>query len=526
MSQKHDQPQSPLREIVQPFVDLVRAPRALWGINLAYVLEGMAYFGVLGYLALHFSDFVFIGVENPNEIAHKMVGILTAGITISMFFLGFIADKKGIRFALLWAFVLLLGGRVLISAAPTIMGLEPNGVWSPLHLVTMAGILLIVVGYGMYQPAAYAGVRQFTNPKNAAMAFAMLYALMNLGGWLPTFAFMLRDDDWLGIGIPGVLWVYTAFTAVALVTTWLILSKPTIAAATKTAEEETARIRAEEGTEEHAKKVEDAAQKEAQRPATIRPHVWLVWSVTIVIFYFVIPQPANFIAAAVMAIFPLAIVALPLRLRTPIVRFISRHPLSNARFSFFIFCLIPVQTLFTYNWFVLPQYIQRSFDGWIGEYFEIASNANPILIFILAPVIAAATRKSDVYKMMILGTTVMAAPAFLLVLGPYWWTLFGYILLMTVGEAMWQPRFLQWAAEIAPKGRTGEYMGVAQIPWFLTKLLVPLLYSGKMMDKFCPAQGPKDTQTMWLVFAVIAMGSPLLLVLAKRWMGKELEEKA
>ena len=40
-----------------------------------------------------------------------------------------------------------------------------------------------------------AAVRQFTTPTTAGMAFAMLYALMNLGGWLPTFAFLLRDDE-------------------------------------------------------------------------------------------------------------------------------------------------------------------------------------------------------------------------------------------------------------------------------------------------------------------------------------------
>ena len=74
--------QSPLREIVQPFVDLVHAPRALWGINLGYALEGLVYFGILNYLALHFSDYIFQGVDHPNEWAHDMVGVLTAGITI------------------------------------------------------------------------------------------------------------------------------------------------------------------------------------------------------------------------------------------------------------------------------------------------------------------------------------------------------------------------------------------------------------------------------------------------------------
>jgi POT family proton-dependent oligopeptide transporter len=524
MSDSTEGKKSPLQEITQPFIDLINAPRALWGINVGYVLEGAAYFGVLSYLALHFSDFIFIGVENPNDWAHKMVGVLTAGITIAMFFLGFIADKKGIRFALVGAFFLLLGGRALMSAAPTLLGMEPAGLWSPLHLTTLAGMLLIVIGYGMYQPAAYAGVRLFTTPKTAAMGFAMLYALMNLGGWLPTFAFVLRDDDFAGIGIVGVFWVYTGMTVVGLLATYFILSKRTVEKETKRAAEETARIKAAAGETAEETAAKDAAAANAPQwegHTDIAPHLWLLLVATIVFVYLFVAEPANYVICVVLAVAPVMVMIFP-----GAIRFIARHPLSNSRFAFFIFCLIPVQTLFTYNWLVLPQYIKRAFDGWIGEYFEIAANANPLLIFVLAPVIAALTMKKDTYRMMIIGTTVMAAPAFLLVIGPYWWTLALYILVMTVGEAMWQPRFLQWAAEIAPKGRTGEYMGVAQLPWFLTKVLVPLLYSGWMMDKYCPDDGPKDTETMWLIYAIIAITTPIMLIIAKRWMGKQLEEKA
>jgi MFS family permease len=170
---------------------------------------------------------------------------------------------------------------------------------------------------------------------------------------------------------------------------------------------------------------------------------------------------------------------------------------------------------------VLPQYINRAYEGWIGEYFEIAANSNPILIFFAVPIIAALTRKANVYWMMIIGTFIMAVPAFLLALGPYWWTLFPYIFIMTIGEAMWQPRFLQYAAEIAPEGRTGEYMGVAQLPWFLTKMLAPLLLTGWMMDRYCPAEGDINTQTMWLIYACIAMLSTMLLFAAKGWVGKD-----
>ncbi len=522
----NETPKNPLKEIVQPFVDLVHAPRALWGINVAYLLEGMVYFGMLGYLAIHFSEYVFTGVDHADEWSHTMVMVLTAGITISMFFLGFVGDKWGVRRALLIAFVFMLIGRVIMSAAPTVLGLEPAGLWSPLHLVTMGGIVLIVIGYGMYQPAAYAAVRQFTTPKTAAMGFAMLYALMNLGGWLPSFAFLVRDDDYLGLGIPGTFWVYTAFTVVALLATVFILTRKTVIEATKAAKLERERSEAEAIAAEPENRSEIAPVVEEELPSSVPWHMWLLLAAIVAAILWRVPAPAAYYAAAAVGLLPVYILLLPATRREKVVQWIALHPLSNVKFAFFIFALIPVQTLFTYNWLVLPQYISRAFDGWIGEYFEIAANANPILIFILVPIITAVTMRAKVYNMMIWGTLIMAAPAFLLVAGPQPWALFTYILVMTIGEAMWQPRFLQYAAEIAPEGRTGTYMGVAQFPWFLTKLLVPLLYSGWMMDRYCPAEGPKDTQTMWFIFACIALMSTVMLIAAKGWLGKDFKTKA
>jgi MFS family permease len=113
-----------------------------------------------------------------------MVMVLTAGIAIAMVVLGFVPDKLGVRRALIFSFVFLLIGRIVMSAAPTVFGLIPNGVWSSLHILTMVGIIFVVIGYGVYQPAAYAAVRQFTTPKTASMAYAMLYALMNAGSSL------------------------------------------------------------------------------------------------------------------------------------------------------------------------------------------------------------------------------------------------------------------------------------------------------------------------------------------------------
>ena len=46
------------KEVIDPFVALFHVSRALWGLNLSYVLEGLTYFGVLGLLAIYYNDYI------------------------------------------------------------------------------------------------------------------------------------------------------------------------------------------------------------------------------------------------------------------------------------------------------------------------------------------------------------------------------------------------------------------------------------------------------------------------------------
>jgi proton-dependent oligopeptide transporter, POT family len=453
---------NPLNELVQPFKDLIRAPRALWGVNISYLFEGMVYFGILGYLSMYFSGYIHLN----ESWSSMMVGVLTFGITLSMVIFGGLADKWGVRRAMLTALFLMIIGRSLISMVPY-LGLG-TGLVSPSLFIALGGMLFVIVGYGMYQPAAYAAIKQFTTPKTAAMGYAMLYALMNLGGWLPTFFAPIRK----GIGINGSMWVFTSITIAGFILTYFILSKKIVEKAISDAKKGSSKESGDDEGKEEKKEV-----KVDDRPFSL-------------------------------------------------MRWFKEHPLADPKFAFFIFALIPVQTLFAYNWLIIPKYISRAFAGtWIGTNFEVAVNFNPLLIFILVPIVTALTMKKKVYNMMVIGTFVMAAPAFLLVLGNNIYTLTGYILIMTIGEAMWQPRFLQYAAEIAPEGKTGAYMGVAQFPWFLTKVITSL-YAGFFLSKYCPAGGPIKTEQMWLIFASIAMITPILLVVFRGWVGKDFKTKA
>ncbi len=502
---------SPLREIIQPFIDLAHAPRALWAVNLNYLLEGFVYFGMVIYLAMYFNEYVGLG----DIQAGWMVGLLTSGITISMLFFGGVADKWGIRTTFLVSLGLMLIGRVVMAGAPG-LGLASGGLWTPLNAVAASGILLIVLGYGMYQPVAYAAVRKITTPATAGMAYAMLYAVMNLGGWLPTFMSPIRE----GFGIKGAFWFYTLVTLVGIGVLAVMLSKRTLTKAIADV-----KAAAGEATEEEAKAAEEARlQRELEDAARPVPmHLWICLGLLAVCPLFLPGLKPKLVLFGLEAALVAVLYSLPAARRQFVTAWLANHPLSDLKFFAFIFLLVPVQTLFAYNWLVLPQYVNRAFAGsWVGARFETATNLNSLLIFILCPLVAAATARAKVYNMMIYGTTVMGASAFLLAFGPTIWGLFSFVVVMSVGEAMWQPRFLQYAAEIAPEGRTGAYMGVAQFPWFLTKMLVPF-YSGASLAKWCPmpGQGELHTGMMWLVFGLIAISSPVSLLVVKGWLGKD-----
>ena len=446
-------------ELTQPFVDLAHTSRALLGINLSYVLEGLTYFGVVGLLAIFFND--FIGLDDID--AGRMVGILTAGITISMLFLGATVDWIGLRKSLLIALSLMLVGRIFLTISPEI---GVPGLWNSAHIFAMLGIFGIILGYGIYQPACYAGVKQLTNEKTSAMGYAMLYALMNLGGFLPG---IISPPIRKAFGIPGVFWVYTALTVVGIGFVYFIITKKAMKKALSDANQDA-----------------DGNQKEEE-----------------------VDEMAG------------------LTKKEKFAYYIKNFPLKDLRFLYFVFILIFVQTLFAHNWLTIPQYTSRAFEGFVSDNFEFFVNLNPILIFILTPMVTALTSKKDTYNMMIIGTFVMASPTFILALGPSFETLMAYLIIMTLGETMWQPRFLQWVAEIAPKNMTGIYMGIGQFPWFLTKVITSL-YSGWFLMNYCPSDAlPADmnTETMWFIYGCIAIISPIGLLLAKGWMKKSFKVK-
>ncbi len=515
-----------LKDTTEAFI---KAPKALWGINVPYILEGLVYFGILTILGKFSSENVALQ-DYQSGLVYSFV---TGGITFAMLLFGGYVDKIGVRKSLVIAFLGMLAGRILIGFSGT-LGMA-NGLWSPMFFTMCSGLLFMVMSYGLYQPAAYAGVKRYTTPKTSAMAYAAIYGFMNLGAFFSGFISSFTRPHFEKIfppnGLTAVFWIYAGITLLSLILTLILLNKKSDKSALKKINEELKK----EGESER-----EDEEEEKKLKVKVNNIPLLIYGILTVGFFLMsdlaFKVPFDFeikfsllgLNITIDFFFTLAVLAFI----TAITEFLKRrpeHPFRDKRFSFFIFILVPVQTLFAHNWLTIPYYLDRAFAGSVvSQYFEIFSNINPVLIFILAPLVAGLTSRVSVYSMMIYGTIVMALPTFLLTIGPNMYLFLLYVLTMTIGEAMWSPRFLQWIAEVAPKGMTGLYMGVGQFPWFLTKVITGF-YSGWFLMKYVPLNtSPSEMHSgmMWFIYGLIAIVTPIGLILAKKWMLKGFKTKA
>ena len=156
---------------IKPFIDLLKSPRGLWYIVGAFVVESMAYFGILTLMVTYFSK----GLDWPDQYASITVSVFTMLVTLFMLGVGSFAESFGLRRAIIVALLLSTVGRTVYCLLPGISGSASVTAFAMLSLV------LVAVGYGILQPTCYSGVKQFTDGKTSSMGYAMIYALMNLG---------------------------------------------------------------------------------------------------------------------------------------------------------------------------------------------------------------------------------------------------------------------------------------------------------------------------------------------------------
>jgi len=232
---------SAVRNFIASFTDMRQCPRGLWFVIGAFVVESMAYFGVLTLMTTYLSSDLHWG----DARAGLTVSIFTMLVTLFMIGLGSFAEGFGLRRAIIFALAIATAGRVLYSIAPQLGG-SAVAVFA-----VLASVLIVAAGEGILQPVCYSGVKQYTDAKTSSMGYGLIYAIMNLGivgvgalsAWIRPAVQDIKDGhgamhqfgrpllDFLrgfsATGVQAVNWTCVGVTALTLVLFALVMAKKT-----------------------------------------------------------------------------------------------------------------------------------------------------------------------------------------------------------------------------------------------------------------------------------------------------------
>jgi len=195
----------------------------------------------------------------------------------------------------------------------------------------------------------------------------------------------------------------------------------------------------------------------------------------------------------------------------------SDRRLVEGRFLAFIFLLVPVRMLVAHLWLTLPSVLERAYPAEVAAHLEWCNGLNALILALATPLLTRWTRTVAILPLMIGGTLLSAVSVFFLLL-PGAAPLATYLVLFSLGEAVWASRFYEYVANAALPGRLGAAMGLANLPWFLAKTTAGL-YSGAMLQHFVPAGGPPHSGQLWAIYGSVALITPLGLFLSRRSLG-------
>ncbi|MCK6511737.1 MFS transporter [Myxococcota bacterium] len=445
--------------------------RELWVVYFAKLMESLAYFTSMMVMVLYFSQ--HLGLNDVE--AGKLFGYWSLGYGILIFLAGALCDVIGIKRSLLLGLLACVVGRFLFGVAPSF------------YVTVLFSLPLLALGMPLLIPIKSAAIKQYTTARSRGLAFAIFYALMNVGALVAGIA--LDQLTWIVRSMGGVpkgkivmkgghdvtpyvlrLWGYefSSYQLVFLfgfVTTLLGLLAIVLFVRQG--------IYAEEDVE-----ATQRDQKERKNPLR------LLWaSMSHKVFWM---------------------------------------------FMILIVLMSVIKLLFTHVHITMPKFMLREIGPMaaIGKTYSI----NGFMMMVLPPLIAVYTARFRTFSVLIVGGFISALSPFFLAIDaqhyapiakslgihPVYVPVILFYVMLSIGEALWGPKLYEYTAAIAPKGEESTYMAMSGLPWVLAKLPAGI-FSGYLLAAYCPEEGPRNAAMMWLVIGLTTLSAPVLLVFLRRW---------
>ncbi len=535
-----------LAGIAEDFRNLIGCSRDLWIVYAVKFIESVAYFAVLGVLILYLHDDLHLS----DETSGLVFGTWGTAVSLMTFVSGFVADAMGLRKALLFAAATLVVGRGMLLT-------------SEIPFLPLVGLAISVWGVASMKPVMTAAVKLYAPGELRAFAYNIFYVVMNLGAFVAGHVVSFLRRSLLGRVLrPGELLdgvvpaTSAAQQALALKLTPAFPAPEGAKAAIDGAVAFGKRVTGgrdlafwTDGDLSAIRKAAEAVQAGGVLPdapfgVSGYELIFLVSAVLSIASLLLLTrmspdarasvtaahadpatgpaarQPSG--AAAVLAAQLAGFRAL-MRAAVSIGAGLLREPTFRA-YMLFISVLVLVRAIFVHAHSTWPTYMIREFGSDVPQ--AALWSLNPLLIIFLTPVVGSLTSRFSSWSVIMWGSFITASSVLFMVIAEpsavaahaVFTPLFGaaldyrlagpvmFVVVLSLGEALWSPRLYDYVASMAPEGREASYMGLTQLPMFAAKPVVGLM-SGWLLSNYCPENGVHQTGILWtIVFATTLVG--------------------
>ncbi|CEL95828.1 unnamed protein product [Vitrella brassicaformis CCMP3155] len=420
----------------------------------------LKYLESYAYFVFSYTLILFLSDEFgfTDEEAGLAYGIFGMLVSVYGFVIGIIIDILGVKWSLVGGTAILFCSRLMLTFTTDV------------HVLTLILFTALPVGSAMGIPVMQIGIRRYTDEGNRSLGYSIFYVMMNLAAICAAPAIDAFHEAFpTGVAIAFGARTYRISSFRLLIFTGAVMTLVSFGISLT--------CMREVSMSPQGLVYRDTGREKATRDTNTQ-------------------QKGPFGA----------------------FKDVLNHP-SFWRFFLLVVLLLGVRIIYRHLDATFPKYMVREFgkDVMFGSIIAI----NPLCVAIVVPLLAPLNMRLHPLQMIIVGASLSALSPFLLAMGHTYTTAIGFVTLLSLGEAIWSPRFYEYTVTIAEKGREGTYMALASTPMFMATLVTGAM-SGWLLDTFCPETGSRHSEMMWFIVGCVSITSPLGMVL----LYEIIEEKA
>lgn len=452
--------------------------RELWVVYFLKFAESFAFFASLIIMVLFLS--ADLGMSDIQ--AGKTYGIWALCWGLLVFFSGTFSDVIGIKKALLLGFFFLTLGRFSLA------------IFNNYYVVLFVGLPLLALGQPLMIPIKSAAIKQYTTKETRALAFAIFYALMNF-----------------------------ALVAAGIILDFIIR----FVKANGVADGETVIKNGHDVTRYILTVSEGFSLSSYQIIFGISGITTLAGFIILLLFMRSKSYAEEDIEAELAGKAP-TFKAFGQKIQQAVSK------ITFWRFMLLLSFVALVKFIFTHMNVTVPKFMIREI-GPLAIFGKVLA-LNGLLLMILPPLISNYLNRFKMLTTIVIGTFISAASLLILTVDYSFYTkilhalpwdfhvvyipVIAFIVVFSIGEAIWNPKLYEYTANIAPKGQESTYMALSCLPWYLGKFPAAWL-SGMLLSKYCPETGERNSQMMWLIIALMTFAAPILIIIFKNFINKK-----